>query len=158
MKRHRMRPFFASRGSPAPGFTLIELMVVCAIAAILAAIAIPNYADYVTRGKITDATTGLADFNQRYQQYFNDARTYVGACAIYKPIINNNLHTFQVDCPTETTSTYTLTATGQASAAMSGFVYQIDNTGLKSTQQVPSAAWGSTPVNCWIIRKGGGCT
>ena len=36
------------------GFTLIELMVVVAIVAILAAIAVPQYQDYIARGRIAE--------------------------------------------------------------------------------------------------------
>ncbi len=46
------------------GFTLIELMVVVAIIGVLAAIAIPQYQDYVTRSRWSDTLTSLGQFKQ----------------------------------------------------------------------------------------------
>lgn len=138
------------------GFTLIELMIVVAIIGILSAIAIPMYGDYVTRAKITEATSGLSDMRVKMEQFFQDNRTYAGACkagTIAPPPADTKNFTF--DCGAPDATTYTITATGIGS--MVGFVYTIDQVNVRTTTGV-KAGW-STATNppCWVLKKEGSC-
>ena len=63
------------------GFTLIELMFTVAIMAILAAIALPSYSDYVRRGRLTETLSAMAGMRVKMEQFFQDNRTYAGAGA-----------------------------------------------------------------------------
>jgi len=60
------------------GFTLIELMIVVAIIAILAAIAIPNYLRFAMKSKTAEATTNLGAIRTCEEAYYAEEDTYLG--------------------------------------------------------------------------------
>jgi type IV pilus assembly protein PilE len=137
------------------GFTLLEMMVVVAIVATLAAIALPSYAAYVKRSRILDAVTRLSDARARMDDYFLDQRTYVdasGHCGIAP--VTTATDSFIVQCEA-TPTTFTVTASGVAAKGMSAFVYTIDQAGSRATVSVPNG-WSRT-ADCWTIRQDGFC-
>ena len=139
------------------GFTLIEMMIVVAIIGILAAVALPSYRDYVTRGKIPDATSGLASKRVQLEQYFQDNRTYAGAIAAGQPCANDTTSSkyFDFSCTAADALTFTIQAVGKGS--MAGFSYSIDQLNAKTTAAVPAGWTLPAPNDCWITKKGGAC-
>jgi type IV pilus assembly protein PilE len=59
------------------GFTLIELMIVVAVVAILAAIAYPSYTWAVRKGKRAQARTAILDLLQQQERYMTQYNTYL---------------------------------------------------------------------------------
>ena len=154
MKTTRMRRL------PARGFTLIELMIVVAIIAILAAIAIPSYMDYVTRSKLSEAYNALSTYRVSMEQYYQDNRTYDNGAACGVAVAASTYSYFTVACTPASGSSagqaYTATATGKAGTPVADFTFQIDNSNNRQTTATP-AGWGTAPVSCWVMRKGGSC-
>jgi len=58
------------------GFTLIELMIVVAIVALLAAVGFPSYRTHVAKGQRSAGQQLMADIAQRQEQFLLDRRQY----------------------------------------------------------------------------------
>ncbi|MEO6917722.1 MAG: type IV pilin protein [Collimonas sp.] len=144
------------------GFTLIEVMIVVAIIAILAAIALPNYSDYVLRGKLTEATNTLSATRANMEQFYQDNRTYLTVGTVLSPCdatsltaLNGGLKYFQMTCnPAATATSYTLVATGSV-AATTGFIFSITDANVQTS--TAGTAWGLANYACWITKRGTVC-
>lgn len=138
------------------GFTLVELMITVAIIGILSAIALPAYNDYVLRGKLTEAFSELATMRVKLEQHFQDNRTYATGCeaGTVAPLPSGTKY-FTYDCPTRTSTAFTVRATGIAAQGTNGFIYTIDQNNAKSSN-ITKSGWTNN-TSCWVRRKDGTC-
>ena len=138
----------------ARGFTLIEVMITVAIVAILAAVALPTYADYVRRGLLPEAFTALSDFRVKMEQYYQDNRAYgttncadVASGPTWASATPTLTYTgakyFTYACAlTAGGQGYILTATGSSGRAV-GHVYTIDRPMLRRRRNSRALLWPS---------------
>lgn len=142
------------------GFTLLELMIVVVVIAILSAIALPSYSEYVIRSRLTEVYSALGSAQSSAEQFWSNNRTYVGFDTAvgfpqsYDPVAAPNVK-FTYNLSNQTASTYTITATAVATSPVNGFTFTIDQNGNKATTAVP-AGWTNS-ATCWIFKKGGVC-
>jgi type IV pilus assembly protein PilE len=149
------------------GFTLIEVLITMVVLAVLAAIAVPNYTDYLRRGKIPEATSGLQGMRTKMELYFQDNRSYPGACVTTAPgagqiQVPTLLH-FTLTCPLANLSptTYKIVATGGVAGgdqSLAGIVYTIDQSNVRTTTvtagtTMDKSGYAVGTVNCWVSKK-----
>ena len=143
------------------GFTLLEVMVVCAIVGILAAIALPAYQSQVRKGNRSAAQQFMQDVATREQQIMLDTRTYVAVADgnfgnkpsdsppgvnLAQPDTTSGKYTFAVVADnTATPPTFTITATainGQDKDPDLHFL-TLDQSGNRATKNSGGTATGT---------------
>jgi len=157
----------------ARGFTLIELMIVVAVVAVLAAIAVPNYTDYITRSKFAEATSTLGNLRIKLEQYYQDNRRYStttggGTCGLpggNTPTVGDAKY-FTYACASTNPAAspagdqrYVITATGIGGLA--GLTFTINESNTKATGVVSGSAIATSGYTanaaCWIVKKPAQC-
>lgn len=140
-------------GNRQKGFTLIELMIVVAIAGILAAIAYPSYMEHVRKTNRTDAEASLMQLSQFMERYYTGTGRYsktAGGTDVpdnpAPPYPTGTNYTFTITVGNAGTS-YTATATPNNTGVMANDkcgALTLTNNGLKS-----QTGTGVTTADCW---------
>jgi type IV pilus assembly protein PilE len=134
----------AGRGGASRGFTLVELMITVAVVAILAAIAIPSYRQYIIRGNRSAGESVMKDIANREQQYLLANRSYAA-----KATLTANGYAL----PSDTSQNYTWNVTAGVDALSSAPIFTITFTpinGQSSDVTLTLDNQGTkTPIASW---------
>lgn len=99
----------------ANGFTLIELMIVVAVIAILAAIAYPTYQNQVRKSRMGQAQADLLELAQFMERCFVSNNTYIGCALPFTASPRNGTPYYQIEFnPATTRTAFSLRAVPQA--------------------------------------------
>ncbi|HXX84783.1 MAG TPA: type IV pilin protein [Casimicrobiaceae bacterium] len=129
------------------GFTAIEVLVVCAIVGILAAIALPSYINSVQKGRRSDAKSALVGAAGQLERYFTERGTYatatLGSSGVAPSTSLNGF--YNLSFASQTATTYALSAApagAQVGDPCGNFTY--DYQGVKGVN-----GGTKTVADCW---------
>ena len=132
------------------GFTLLEVMITCAIVAILAAIAYPSYINSVQKSRRSEATAALLGVASQLERFSTEhsgsyalATLGTGATAVYPNHTENTYYNLSLANQTATTYTVRAAPTGAQAADPCGTLTYTEQ-GIKN---VTGGTW--TNAQCW---------
>lgn len=126
------------------GFTLIELVVACAVAGILAAIAYPTYTQYVLKSHRATAKAILSEQAQYMERYYTSKGTYVGANELVKQSPKNGESRYAISLTDVTETGFTVVAD-----PVEGTKQVDDECGKLTLNHTGATAAKENVKNCW---------
>jgi|CXWL01.1.fsa_nt_gi type IV pilus assembly protein PilE len=132
------------------GFTLIELMIAVAVVAILAAVAMPSYTEYIKRSHRSNARTTLVGAAQWMERAATASGSYPVTASITAGIMAVEGSRYSVAAVSASGQTFTFTATpaaGTPQATDKCGNLTIDQAGRKTTSVADATA--TLTVECW---------
>lgn len=123
------------------GFTLIEIMIAVMIIGILAAVAVPQYGNYLTRAKRSDGHVALRAASQEMERCRTQNFSYA-TCTPNTTVSSDGHYTIEISADVTRTSTvYELTAKAKTGGA------QANDTDC--TEMTIDALGATKPDACW---------
>lgn len=140
------------------GFTLIELLITLSITAILAAVAVPSYQQYITRCNRLDGQSALLDLAVRMELYYSENATYktagigTGTAVDIRRTALSPAGLYRLRIQTQTDSAYTLSAIPVGKQAILDRLCQtltLDSLGRKGTAALSGTQPLGSVLQCW---------
>ena len=128
------------------GITLLELMIVVVIISILTAIAYPNYREYVTRAKRTEAKAALLQIATVQERIYLQSNSYtqnlIALGFATTPNFTTASDSYVINVGAADANDFTATATFQLGGDEAGkcLTFQIDGRGAKTS---------APDTDCW---------
>ena len=129
------------------GFSLLEVMIVCVVVAILAAIAYPSYNSSVQKSRRAEAKTALLGVASQMERWSTEKSTYatatLGTSGVFANHSENSYYNLSLMNLTATTYTIQAAPTGAQTGDPCG-TFTYNEQGIKT---VSGGTW--TRAQCW---------